>query len=590
MTQKEALDILKLGHNAFITGPAGSGKTHLLNTYIDYLREFDVDIGITASTGIAATHMGGVTIHSWSGLGIKSTLTDYDLEAMEEKKYLWKRMENVKVLIIDEVSMLHHFRLDLIERIIRSFKRNSLPFGGIQVILCGDFFQLPPVSRQGEEKPLFVYHSEAWQNAGFKICYLEEQFRQKDDACLSVLNDIRGNRVGEETLKHLHSRHFPNGGMQKGVIEATRLYTHNVDVDSINERELNKLSAETRKYAMTNRGNDVLVDILKKSCLAPAELRLKVGARVMFVKNNFDKGYVNGTLGRVKSFSDAGNPVVETNTGLTLEVEQSTWVIEEEGKIKAEISQYPLRLAWAITVHKSQGMSLDAVEVDLSKSFEKGMGYVALSRVRTLAGLTLLGWNENALKVNEEVLEMDEELRVISENHKEELHAQTDSELERGQMEFLKKVASPETLKEVFGGGKEGRASRLAKRSAGVKKRFSRLKKKIKEGIPVKVSTIEQTKELLLQKMPLGAIAKERGMTEETIISHIEKILEEDPKVDIEFLRKEVPRNKIIDISKAFEKMAKTNEGMHLAPIKNIVGANVSYRDIRLARLFMKYP
>ncbi|HRY62829.1 MAG TPA: AAA family ATPase, partial [Candidatus Paceibacterota bacterium] len=160
MTQKEALDILKMGHNAFITGAAGSGKTHLLNEYIKYLKDHDVEIGITAATGIAASHIGGQTIHAWSGLGIKDSLSLYDIENLEEKPYLWKRFDKVKVLIIDEISMLHHFRLDLVEQILRSFKRNNLPFGGLQVIFCGDFFQLPPVSRMGEREALFAYHSD----------------------------------------------------------------------------------------------------------------------------------------------------------------------------------------------------------------------------------------------------------------------------------------------------------------------------------------------------------------------------------------------------------------------------------------------
>ena len=156
MRQSEALQILKMGHNAFVTGAAGSGKTHLLNEYIRYLREQNVNIGITASTGIAATHMGGVTIHAWSGLGIKDTLSSHDIAKMEEKSYLWKRFENTNVLIVDEISMLHHFRLDLVNKIAQSFKKNIQPFGGMQVILCGDFFQLPPITRAGEKNAEFA--------------------------------------------------------------------------------------------------------------------------------------------------------------------------------------------------------------------------------------------------------------------------------------------------------------------------------------------------------------------------------------------------------------------------------------------------
>ncbi|MDD5318835.1 MAG: AAA family ATPase, partial [Candidatus Pacebacteria bacterium] len=203
MTQATALDILKLGHSVYLTGAAGSGKTYVLNKYIQYLRENGIDVGVTASTGIAATHMGGVTIHSWVGIGIRDKITPQDIEAMREKKYLWSRFERVKVLIIDEVSMLHHFRLDLVDQVLKIFKGNEEPFGGVQVVLCGDFFQLPPIARRGEPQARFIYHSKVWRQAKFKICYLEETHRQSDDISLSVLNDIRNNNVSQDTLDHL---------------------------------------------------------------------------------------------------------------------------------------------------------------------------------------------------------------------------------------------------------------------------------------------------------------------------------------------------------------------------------------------------
>ena len=206
MTQKEALEILKMGYNCYVTGAAGSGKTHLLNEYIKFLKNKGVEVGVTASTGIAATHMGGMTIHSWSGLGIADHLTEYDLENLETKKYLQDRLQNTSVLIIDEVSMIHHFRLDLIERIARHLKKNQLPFGGMQIILCGDFFQLPPVSRVGERESLFPYRSETWKKLNLKICYLEEQYRHKDDKFIKILNGIRNGHVSDESLKHLQER------------------------------------------------------------------------------------------------------------------------------------------------------------------------------------------------------------------------------------------------------------------------------------------------------------------------------------------------------------------------------------------------
>lgn len=437
MTQAEVLEILKLGHNVFLTGPAGSGKTHLLNKYINFLKDNHVEVGITASTGIAATHMGGTTIHSWTGMGIKDVLSNHDLEELRTKRYLRSRFERTQVLIIDEVSMLHHYRLDLVDQICRRMKNIDKPFGGLQVILCGDFFQLPPIIRAGEPNSQFAYEAKIWPEANFKICYLEEQYRQTDSTLLRILNEIRKNKLSSDSLKSLQERSSDN---KKNEIEPTLLYTHNIDVDEINQRELKKLTGQQREYKMIEKGKGPLVEVLKKSCLAPEILKLKVGAKVMFVKNNFEEGYVNGTLGKIVSF-DYDGPIVRTFSGKTIHVKPTDWLIEEEGKPKATIEQYPLRLAWAITIHKSQGMSLDAVEIDLSKSFEKGMGYVALSRVRSLSGLRLLGLNEIAVQVRDEVLEFDEELKKISNEHLAALYNLTDSERSEEQKNFLRRIS-----------------------------------------------------------------------------------------------------------------------------------------------------
>ena len=553
MTQKDALDILKMGYNCYITGAAGSGKTHLLNEYIKFLKNKGVEVGITASTGIAATHMGGTTIHSWSGLGIRDELTEYDLEDLESKKYLHDRFTNTDVLILDEVSMIHHFRLDLIERIARHLKRNQLPFGGMQVILCGDFFQLPPVSRMGEKESHFAYKSEAWKKLNLKICYLEEQFRHKDDRFIKILNGIRGNNLSEESLLCLNSR---NNACLKEGIEPTKLHTHNINVDTINDTELNKLPGQIFTYQMEDRGRKPLVEALKKSCLAPEILRLKKGARVMFVKNNFEEGYANGTLGKVIECSNYG-PKVMLTSGKIITPEKVNWVVEDEGKVKATITQYPLRLAWAITVHKSQGMSLDAVEVDLSKSFEKGMGYVALSRVRTLEGLKLLGLNKNALEVRKDVSLYDDDLREISYNDKKWLYELSDKEIQKKQEEFLKKVAPPEGTK---------------------------IDKKKKR----RISPMDETKNMLTQGMGIKEILEHKGIKIGTLLDHVEKILEVDSAFDISHLKKEIPTGKYKKIWMAFRELYGENRDFLLNPIKNKLGTAYTYEELRIVRLFVK--
>ncbi len=544
MKQKQALDLLKTGRNIFITGPAGSGKTHLVNSYIAYLKQNNIEVGVTASTGIAATHMGGMTIHSWAGIGINTYLSESDLEAMAEKSYLAKRFEKVKVLIVDEVSMLQHFRLDLIDRVLRAMKLPNEPFGGVQVVLVGDFFQLPPVARFGEPPSQFIYHSDAWHAAGFTICYLEEQFRQNDDVALSILNEIRAGDISKKTRTLLASRVKAKSTV---AAEPTRLFTHNEDVDAINQAELERLATvEEAEYEMTWRGKEFIVETLKKSCLAHEKLRLKVGARVMCVKNNFDQGYVNGTLGTVVSCKGGQDPVILLANGKRITIEKASWKIEEDNMVKAELTQYPLRLAWAITVHKSQGMSLDAIEVDLSRSFEPGMGYVALSRVRTLDGLTILGMNEKALEVNQEVLEFDEQLRAAS-MEAEALHAKLETKsLKQDQEEFLE-LSKPAHKK-------------------------------------VKLASHEETALLIADRKSLDEIARERGVTKETIVDHIERLQEEESRVDIQYLRKEISRTHWMKINKAFDEILEESDIILLSAAKQKLGPNISYFKIRLAR------
>lgn len=438
MTQDEALDLLKLGHNVYLTGPAGSGKTYLLNKYIEYLKKNNVSVGVTASTGIAATHLNGTTIHSWAGIGIKDRLQKQDIEDIKNKIYLQARFSSVKVLIIDEISMLHGYRLDMVDQVCSAFKINSEPFGGLQVVMCGDFFQLPPVARDGEDDN-FAYNSGIWNQMNLKVCYLEEQYRQSDMGFLHVLNDIRSSNVTSTTQEILMTRYNQE---VDGMETPTKLYTHNADVDAINNIELAKINEKSQMYDMTSRGEEKLVENLKKTCLAPEQLILKKKAVVMFVKNNFDKGYVNGTLGIIIGFDKEKYPIVKTLKGKEIIAEPASWTIEEEGLVKAQISQIPLRLAWAITVHKSQGMSLDAAQIDLSKSFVTGMGYVALSRVRALSGMKLIGINEMALRVNEEVAEVDKELKKQSVNDKKTIVKLSKDQKKKKQKQFLDSVSA----------------------------------------------------------------------------------------------------------------------------------------------------
>ncbi len=438
MTQQEALKILKAGHSVYITGAAGSGKTYLLSEFIRHLKERGIGVAVTATTGIASTHLGGLTIHSWAGIGITREASDNEIKAIVSNRRIDRRFANTDTLIIDEISMFDAARLSLVDRVARAAKGSFKPFGGMQVVLCGDFFQLPPVARIGEPQPKFAYHSSAWEELNPKICYLTQQFRQADDALLKVLNAIRQDKVGEETKNFLFSRRDVSIGNNR----VTKLYSHNINVDAENFRELGGLPGEEMKYYMNSEGIKAALKALKGGCLAPETLIVKKGAVVMFVKNNFEKGYVNGTLGKIVDFSENGYPIVEALNGKKIIATPESWSIEENGKILAKITQIPLRLAWAITIHKSQGMTLDAAEIDLSGAFEEGMGYVALSRVRTLRGIKLLGLNDVALKVRQEILEFDAKLRTRSEEVLREFKNKEIDDKENGKAQNKQKLYS----------------------------------------------------------------------------------------------------------------------------------------------------
>jgi len=411
MNQEQALKILKSGQNVFLTGSAGTGKTFLLNKFIEYLKKRETKVGVTASTGIAATHLGGRTIHSWAGIGIKQEMNDKSIKKIARNKEFNEKIKKTKVLIIDEISMFDARRLDLVDRMCKAIREPFLPFGGIQIVMSGDFFQLPPVEQ--DQEPLFAYKSIIWRNLNMRTCYLDKQFRQEDIKFIDILNKIRRNKAGQEELDLLRTRLYKSVNYH---VSPTKIYTHNINVDAINYHELSRIPGEESVYYMTHYGPADLVKFLKKSCLAPEELKLKVGAIIMFIKNNFNSGYVNGTLGKIVDFdSDNDYPVIETKSGKKIIAVPTNWCIQDDNdNIIASIKQIPLRLAWAITVHKSQGMSLDVAEIDLSKSFERGMGYVALSRVRTLDGIRLMGINQLSLKVNQSVVEKDKEFKKLS--------------------------------------------------------------------------------------------------------------------------------------------------------------------------------
>ena len=515
MTQADALSILKLGVNVFLTGEPGSGKTHTINEYIQWLRERGVDPAVTASTGIAATHVGGMTLHSWSGIGIKKRLSDWDIEMIQAKEKTALRIIDAKVLIIDEISMLDAETLNSVDRVLRTLRRRPMlpeqPFGGLQVIFVGDFFQLPPVSR-GEEAQ-FAFTSTAWKEANPVVCYLEEQHRQDDEQFLELLGAVRRGAVRETHRALLRERN------KKNTKKATRLHTHNVEADRINDQSLSEVDGKTHVFHMTGHGARSLVETLKQNCLSPETLTLKIGASVMFTRNNFDTGYVNGTLGEVVDFANSGYPIVKTRSGLKIEATPGEWSVADGSKILAQIKQVPLRLAWAITVHKSQGMSLDAAVIDLSRAFEYGQGYVALSRVRSLEGLFLEGFNDRALMLHPEIVRQDETFRAKSNAAQARISTIPRNEREKLERNFLKAIGAhePEPIKK--------KELVVDKKSVGGTGKLAAIREKFPNaGRAWTKEDDEKLTEMFGEETPVKTIAKEFGRKSGAINARLAKL------------------------------------------------------------------
>ena len=570
MKQETALKLLKAGENVFLTGSAGAGKTYTLNQYIQYLKARKVPVAITASTGIAATHMNGMTIHTWAGIGIKDVLSDHDLKNMKERKYLKEHLENAQVLIIDEISMLHAKQLNLVNQVLKYFKESDEAFGGIQVIVAGDFFQLPPVGKPEERnRDKFCFMSEAWVEAKFRVCYLTEQHRQGNDLLNDILNAIRRQSIHDDHIQALQATR------QQDIGETfTRLYTHNADVDQINYQHLNAIEADGKQFDAKCDGNAKLVETLKSSVRAPESLVLKKHAKVMFVKNNFDMGYINGSLGEVVGFEEDDEygvlPKVQLTDGTTLLVEPETWSVDNDaGKTIASFQQIPLRLAWAITIHKSQGMTLAAAEINLSHTFEKGQGYVALSRLQSLSGLRLLGFNLQALELDSLALKADRRFQELSQEAEERF---LDVDLSLQHKAFIRHCGG--TLNEAEIQRNQKKIAKTAHKAN------------------LGVQTVEETRVLFEEGYHVQDIATERGLTPATIINHLAKLQKDG--LDISAAH---PGDDVVEqVRKIYKRLMKRQNPEHfnedgqikLRPIVEATTPRMGYDQVRLALLFIE--
>ena len=407
--QKEAYNLILNGQNIFLTGMSGSGKSFLIKKFYKEYKNYK-NIGMTSTTGVSAILINGSTLHSFLGIGLGKEECDVlYLKILNNKKNKKKWIE-LKTLIIDEISMLSPELFDKLERLARLIRKNDKPFGGIQLILTGDFCQLPCIESED-----FCFEAKSWEKCIDKTIYLTDIFRQSDVAFQTCLNEIRLGEISENTIAMLKSRVGAKLENEHGIIP-TKIYSLNVNVDEENEKQLNKLLEKDEnleffeyelEYNIVDKKLKFVEEKIKKICIAPKILQICKGAQVMLVYNiDLEAKLANGSRGIVIGFENETNlPIVKFLTGESRVVDYQTWKIEENGSTLLTITQIPLKVAFAISTHKSQGITLDYAEIDLKDIFEYGQAYVIISRVTSLEGLSIKNLDIDKIFANPKAIE-----------------------------------------------------------------------------------------------------------------------------------------------------------------------------------------
>lgn len=405
--QRRFADAFFSGANVCLSGRAGTGKSRVAALLFEYLHLEKVSVGRTATTGVAALNIGGQTIHSWAGMGLADEDAKSIIETVKKKSKVCARIRATQVLFLDEVSMAKGDLLNKLDLVLKYVRRKDDPWGGVQVVAVGDFLQLPPVFK-GNEIQEMAFECRAWRDAEFKTVVLNEPIRQQEGSLLlKVLNDVRIGR--SDTLGLLAPR--IGAKWTDSEIEPVRIFCKNVNVDDYNRERLAQLKGESKTYRARDSGSEYATDYFNKNCPAAEVIELKVGAQVMLLSNlDLKRGLCNGSLGVVKAFTTTGVKVKFATTEEVVdrtEWQQKDQEVGTDGRIRykvvAERQQIPLRVAYATTVHKCQGMTLDRAVMDLVEAFAAGQIYVSLSRVRDLESLSLVGSiPAAAIRVNEE--------------------------------------------------------------------------------------------------------------------------------------------------------------------------------------------
>jgi ATP-dependent DNA helicase PIF1 len=388
--QLYSLELLKGSGNIFLTGAAGTGKSFLLK---QFMKEIDSDdLPILASTGAAAILVGGRTFHSFFGLGIFEGGIQATIERALDNKRLVKRLKETDGIVIDEVSMLSGPTLGAAETIARRIRGTSAPWGGMRVIAVGDFAQLPPVNPFSSKKE-WAFLDEVWEKSEFTNVLLQEIMRSSGERFLKVLNQIRDGNVTPEVTEFLNEKatDLPED------FEGTRLFARKENVENYNFQHLAKLEGDARAFVTLYSGKEREVENFKKNAPIPDVIHLKIGALVMLRQNDPERHWVNGSLGHIEDMTD-DKLTIRLLKGRIIEVEKAEFtLLDADGNPVVSAKNFPITLAWAVTIHKAQGSTLDRIWVDIRRLWEPGQAYVALSRVTDPDGLCIEGWDARSI-------------------------------------------------------------------------------------------------------------------------------------------------------------------------------------------------
>jgi len=436
--QQIAFDKYVAGYNIFITGPGGTGKSALIKMIYKHAYNQFKDIQVTALTGCAAVLLNckAKTLHSWAGIGLGYGTTEQLITKIKKNKFAKSLWKQTHILVVDEVSMLSLKMFDQLNAIGKAVRGSSRPFGGIQLIFSGDFFQLPPVGdREDPDTQRFCFESDDWNSVFHRDCQIQlvKIFRQSDEIYCSILNQIREGKIKRKSndllLQYVGRPFAPNL-----VAEPTKLYPTRNKVENINNTKMGALPGEGKEFNIkflkdlemtkadrlkrlefTEKDIQVELDFLAGNLICEKEMTLKIGSQVMCIVNiQSDTGLeiCNGSQGIVTDFCDiTGAPRVKFNNGIERIMVRNVWLSDKIPGIG--VSQIPLILAWALTIHKSQGATMDAAEIDVGSGiFECGQTYVALSRVKSLDGLYLTSFDAKRIRINKKVKDFYESLEL----------------------------------------------------------------------------------------------------------------------------------------------------------------------------------